>query len=107
MFHVIYIHLIQLLPHRFSFLTSTGNIWWRKNNSYASQPSFSCVLKTEICTHFSWALAFLDDLCIKIMQNNNRKRVKMCSLSYGIEIEIENTQMKNGGEDFVNFDNGF
>lgn len=31
----------------------------------------------------------------------------MCSLSYGIEIEIENTQMKNGGEDFVNFDNGF
>lgn len=41
------------------------------------------------------------------MQNNKRKRVKMCSLSYGIEIEIENTQMKNGGEDFVNFDNGF
>jgi len=92
MFHVIYIpsHSAFFLPRRFSFFDVNWKHLVEENNSYVPLNRHSPVFKDRDMYTFSWALAFLDDLCIKIMQNKRCENV--CSRSYGIE--IENTQWK-------------
>lgn len=104
MFHVIYIpsHSAFFLPRRFSFFDVNWKHLVEENNSYMPLNRHSPVFKDRDMYTFSWALAFLDDLCIKIMQNKRCENVQSLIWDWNWE-----HTMKNGGEDFVNFDNGF